>query len=70
MLRSSQFGGNLEPKQMFKDDIWWNCGDSEDTFDTIIIPVQPNNTNSPIPPPPTNPMVTKAEEIFRNALKK
>lgn len=57
----------MQPKYMFKDEMWWNCGDGDDTFDTIIIPVQPSNTNPPIP---TNPMVTKAEEIFRNALKK
>ena len=54
----------MQPNHMFKDEMWWNCGDVEEILDTIIIPVQPNSTNPP------NPMVTKAEEIFRNALKK
>jgi hypothetical protein len=45
--------------KMHNDDLWWIVGDSE------VSP--PPNRQIEVKP---NPMVTKAEQIFRDALKK
>lgn len=49
--------------EMFRDDLWWNTA-PEIESNANRIEVKPNL--NPIP----NPMVLKAEQIFRNALKK
>lgn len=53
-MKTKFFGGQLAPRKMFRDDLWWN---TEPEIENII-EVKPN------------PMVIKAEQIFRDALKK
>jgi hypothetical protein len=54
IIKTKFFGGQLAPRKMFRDDLWWN---TEPEIENII-EVKPN------------PMVIKAEQIFRDALKK
>jgi hypothetical protein len=55
ILKTKYFGGLLPPRKLFRDDLWWRNVQPEIEN---IIEVKPN------------PMVIKAEEIFRDALKK
>jgi hypothetical protein len=64
VISHEYLGGNLDESEMFRDDIWWNVADEDAPVSQIRIQVQPG------PALPQNPMVTKAEEIFRQALKK
>lgn len=43
---------------MFRDDLWWNSAPEIETLPSRRIEVNPN------------PMILKAEQIFRDALKK
>lgn len=60
-MKSNYFGGLLEPFEMFRDDLWWNAAPYAESMPNRI-EVAP--TSNP------NPMVLKAEQIFRDALKK
>lgn len=50
--------------KMHSDEIWWHVGE----FEAQVTLPQPNRQIEVKPNP--NPMVTKAEQIFRDALKK
>lgn len=54
-MKSAYFGGILDPQDMFFDDLWWSL---EKKISIRRIEVKPN------------PMFLKAEQIFRDALKK
>jgi hypothetical protein len=60
-------GGLLELSEMFRDDLWWNMPDEEDVK-IQTVPVVSQQRIEVIPNP--NPMVLKAEQIFREALTK
>lgn len=48
----------LHPNEMFRDDLWWSTAEEIESMLNRRIEVKPN------------PMVVKAEQIFRDALKK
>lgn len=57
-MRQKYFGGILTPNEMFRDDLWWNAAENLEICKPRRIEVMPN------------PMVVKAQLIFRDALKK
>jgi hypothetical protein len=59
-------GGLLELSEMFRDDLWWTTPDEEDD---VKIETVANQQRIEVQPNP-NPMVLKAEQIFREALTK
>lgn len=60
IIKLNYFGGVLSINEMHIDDLWWLVGESQ---------VAPPKLARQIEVKP-NPMVTKAEQIFRDALKK
>lgn len=58
VVKSNYFGGLLEADEMHRDDLWWNSAPEIESLANRRIDVKPN------------PMVLKAEQIFRDALKK
>lgn len=60
-MKVNYFGGILHVNEMFRDDLWWNTAAQIDS-NANRIEVKPK--------PAPNPMVLKAEQIFRDALKK
>lgn len=59
IIKSNYFGESLRPNEMFRDDLWWNSA----------VPEIESKSNRRIEVKP-NPMLLKAEQIFRDALKK
>lgn len=62
VIKSSYFGGVLSINKMHSDDFWWIVGETE-----IAEPKPRPIREIEVKP---NPMVIKAEQIFRDALKK
>lgn len=58
IIKTPYFGGKLEPPDMFLDDLWWNTAEEINSIFKNRIQVKPN------------PLVLKAQQIFRDALKK
>lgn len=58
IVKSNYFGGLLETEEMHRDDLWWNSAPEIESIANRRVEVKPN------------PMVLKAEQIFRDALKK
>lgn len=63
-MRAKYLVGLLEPSDMFRDDLWWNM--PEEPLPAEILVSQRRIEVEP----PKNPMVLKAEQIFREALNK
>lgn len=62
IIKSNYFGGILSANEMHNDDLWWHVGEND-------APPPKSNREIEVQPNP-NPMVSKAEQIFRDALKK
>lgn len=62
-------GGILEISEMFRDDLWWNTPEDGDEQENVKIETVVSQQRIEVVPNP-NPMVTKAEQIFREALTK
>lgn len=58
VVKQNYFGGLLEAEEMHRDDLWWNSAPEIESRANRRVEVKPN------------PMVLKAEQIFRDALKK
>jgi hypothetical protein len=60
IIKTEHFG-MLDESEMFRDDLWYNMPDEE------VVPVVTSRIQVV---PHHNPMVQKAQEVFRDALKK
>lgn len=58
VIKINYLGGKLASSEMFRDDLWWQSAPDSESGYIRRIEVKPN------------PMVLKAEQIFRDALKK
>lgn len=69
LLKLEYFGGLLKLSNMFSDDLWWNMADDDSKPEILVSQLQPQQRRIEVEPN-NNPMVLKAEQIFREALKK
>jgi hypothetical protein len=59
LIIKTPYFGLLRPHEMFRDDLWWNTPAEIEKIPPIV-DVMPKH----------NPMVAKAEQVFKDALKK
>lgn len=69
LLKLEYFGGLLKLSNMFSDDLWWNMANDDSKPEILVSQFQPQQRRIEVEPN-NNPMVLKAEQIFREALKK
>lgn len=59
LIIKTPYFGLLRPNEMFQDDLWWNMPSEIEKIPPVVDVM-----------PKYNPMVAKAEQVFKDALKK